>query len=297
MRGAALGICCVVLLFAAPFGTRSTLADDAVATATVLPTDVVDTPTDTPAPTVTVTAVDTVTLVDTPTTGDTSSPTATETATPVVTTAPPTPSATPTKTTSASGTTLLSRMRSAITAAKSVHVLYTDVVHPVKNTSVETTTTGDLSWRGNRLHESTTVVRRTGSSTQTIVEQRYEVKIVGARAAWRPGGLSWTCQALMNVQVIKTLQAMQSPLTGVHRLADATVNMLPAEHVRATIVSQSLAGNPRPTIDVYIATATNLPVKVTVTTPSTNHLAPEKVTEAYSNWREAVTVSLPRTCR
>jgi hypothetical protein len=297
MRAAALAMCCVLILCATSSGTRASLADDATTapsiTATITPAS--DTPTDLPSATEQATPAST--AADTPAPAPTDTPTP-PAETPAPTLAPPpVRTATSTPTAGLSGSGLLSRMRSAISAAKTVHLVFTDRIHPVKNTTVLTTTMGDVSWRGNRLHESTTVVRSIGASSQTTVEQRYEVKIVGSHAAWRPGNLSWTCQGLMNVRVITTLQAMRTPLNGVRRLPDIPTDTRITEHVRATVVSLALAGSPRPTIDFYIDGSTHLPLRVTETTPSTNHLTPETVTETYSQWGHLVKVNLPSKCR
>jgi hypothetical protein len=208
-----------------------------------------------------------------------------------------TPRPSPTNNAGPSASSLLARMRSAVFAARSVHLSDVDLSEPVKNTTVTTKTTGDLVWSGNRLHETTTVVRRQGTSHGvTPINQGYQLEIVGQKAAWRPERMSWNCERLINVKVIDTLLARKAALVEPHIRSTVRISGQIVYHVRALGSILTSGGATRPTIDFYFAEKTFIPVRTVSSTPSSQGLRPETVTETYSHWGERPHISLPGKC-
>lgn len=217
---------------------------------------------------------------------------ATSTPTPV-TSPPPTPTPIP------AGPALIELMRKAMVAQRTFRVSSTSQSTWTGH-SVLGWTWMDMDLQSNTMREVDTTQRvQTDASSIAIVVERRELVVSGGEGASRTPGHTWSCERLRAVRIRDGLIPFQVQSADVTNLGPAHTAGTSVWHVQAKNAAVSAWATRSATVDLYISRSDNTLVRLTLSTVTRlgGVKTHETVTETYSRYGKAISVTMPEQCR
>lgn len=215
-------------------------------------------------------------------------------------TSTPLPRVTPTPTGPPDAQALLDAMKRAMVQAGTLRFQQKSTSIVPGKSLVRMTSTDDVSFRNNALHDSTTSVRsQLGAHPTSATEQR-ELKVVGQRAAWRTPSMSWQCEQIGNQNVSNSVLAFQAQPRSAQLAGTAVIAGTTVWRVRTKATIYSWTGSKQlDTVEFDIAQASGTAVRVmaSFTMHHGGSNEPVKLTETYSRYGVPVHITLPKKCR
>lgn len=219
---------------------------------------------------------------------------------------PPGPAPAPTSTPVPSGTpapgamATLRQMHAALVAAGTLAFHFRTRVVAVEKRQVDMTTDGIAALTPNSVHQVTTAVyTRLDRSPHTSVMERSELEALGHRAAWRVPHMAWQCESVPVTNLNSQLVALElRPLTA-QVVGTDSIAGTPDTRVSARGTLYPWTGNQVDTVEVDVAQATGLPLRITSTfhTRLNGSTAMQSLTETYTKFGAAVRIRVPKACK